>query len=118
MKIIKPYFQSEDARGGILGIGQFDWMKEINYIESRAGSKRGGHYHKKTTELFFIMEGEIKVVIQPLNAASAQEIIVSKGDIFILDPLEVHTFHVLKDAKWINVLSNPMNKKNPDFYYV
>ena len=117
MKIIKSYFKSADSRGEILGISRFDWMKEINYIQSHAGTTRGGHYHKKTTELFFIIDGEIKVTIRHLQSQKLEEIIVHKGDIFIVEPLEVHTFHILKDARWINVLSHPMDNQNPDFFY-
>ncbi len=118
MKILKPYFKSADSRGEILGISQFDWMREINYIESHSGSTRGGHYHKKTTELFFIMEGEIKVSVKHLKSQESKEITVRKGDIFIVEPLEVHTFQIIKDARWINVLSHPMDKHDPDFFYV
>lgn len=118
MKFIKPYFKSEDLRGEILGIAQFDWIKEMNYIQSKAGSIRGGHYHKQTTELFFIIDGLIHVTISNLQGDVQKSVDVSKGDIFIVDPFEVHTFQVLKDSRWLNALSCPMDAKNPDFFYV
>ena len=118
MKVLKTYFKSADSRGEILGIAQLDWMREINYIESQAGSKRGGHYHKKTTELFFIIDGGIKVHIRHLKTNEEYELIVRRADIFVVEPFEIHTFYILKDAKCINVLSSLMDQKNPDFYYV
>ena len=57
IKFINSYFQNDDNRGNIYGIiNQSNWQ-EINIISSRKGSVRGGHYHKKTIELFFIIEG-------------------------------------------------------------
>ena len=83
-----------------------------------AGSKRGGHYHKETKELFFFIEGEIKITIEHLKKKQKQELTVHKGDILMVEPFEVHTFEIIKDAKWINILSVPMDKKDPDFHYV
>lgn len=116
MKKIKPYFKNKDLRGKMLGIGQFHWMKEANYIESKKGSTRGGHYHKKTKELFFIIEGKIKVKVENLNTNYQKTFTVNKMDIFLIEPYDVHTFYILEDAKWINVLSCPMNLEKPDLH--
>jgi len=116
MKAVKPYFSHKDSRGKILGISQFDWMREVNYIESCAASKRGGHYHKHTMELFYIIEGEINVLILNVKTKESKEFVVKGSDIFIIEPYEVHTFRILKDAKWINILSNPMDEQNSDFH--
>ena len=116
MQIISSYFQSQDQRGEIFGVGRFPWMQEINYIESLQGSVRGGHYHKETQELFFILAGEIKVEIEQLKTKERKTFIFKKKDIFLIEPYEVHTFFILEDAKWINILSRPMDPQKPDFH--
>jgi dTDP-4-dehydrorhamnose 3,5-epimerase-like enzyme len=109
----------EDDRGGITGIvNQGEW-REFNMISSRMGVRRGGHYHKNTNELFFILSGEIevfcvKVSEDGLPVGSGEKFIVGKGRIFVIEPFVYHTFATLSDASWINVLSNPHDKNNPD----
>ena len=117
MQKLSPYFTRLDERGGFLGITQEPWA-EVNFIETRANQVRGNHYHKETRELFFIVSGEIEVAIDDLNSGEHAEFSFSKGDIFIIEPYEVHTFRTVTDAQWINMLSIPMDPENPDFHQI
>ena len=117
MQKLSPYFKRLDERGGFLGITQESWA-EVNFIETRANQVRGNHYHKETRELFFIVSGEIEVVIEDLNSGKHSELSFRKGDVFIIEPYEVHTFRTRTDAQWINMLSKPMDLQNPDFHQV
>ncbi|HSS21914.1 MAG TPA: cupin domain-containing protein [Pyrinomonadaceae bacterium] len=117
MQKFAPYLNKVDERGGFWGITQESWA-EVNFIETQAGQIRGNHYHKETRELFFIISGEIDVVIEDLNSGQRVELSVTKGDIFLIEPYELHTFHVRTDAKWINMLSKPVDQENPDFHQV
>lgn len=116
MKKIKPYMQKLDDRGKILGITQEFWA-EINYIESKKGTARGNHYHKQTVEAFYIISGKIKVVINNIKSGKIQKVNAIKGDIFVINPYEKHTFTVLEDSSWINMLSKSM-KDGEDFYKI
>jgi dTDP-4-dehydrorhamnose 3,5-epimerase-like enzyme len=81
MKKLTPYQTFQDERGELVGlINQMHW-EEFNYIESRAGSVRGNHYHKETQELFFIIEGEGRIEITTL-AGDSQSMPFGAGDIF------------------------------------
>jgi dTDP-4-dehydrorhamnose 3,5-epimerase-like enzyme len=117
MQKLSPYFTKQDERGGFLGITQEGWA-EVNFIETAANQVRGNHYHRETRELFFIVSGEIEVVIDDLNSGKHLELSFRKGDIFIIEPYEVHTFRTSTDAQWINMLSKPMDQQNPDFHQV
>lgn len=117
MQKLSTYFNKVDERGGFWGITQDSWA-EVNFIETRAEQIRGNHYHKETRELFFIISGEIDVVVDDLNSGKHFELSVSKGDIFIIEPYEVHTFRTKTDAQWINILSKPVDQQNPDFHRV
>ena len=107
---------SHDERGGFVGITQDHWA-EVNFIETKALQVRGSHYHKETRELFFIISGEIDIVIDDLVSGKHSEMSVSKGDVFIIEPYEVHTFHTKTDAQWINMLSQPVDPESPDFHH-
>ena len=117
MQRLSTYFNHVDERGGFWGITQESWA-EVNFIETGAGQVRGNHYHKETRELFFIISGEIDVIIDDLNSGEHFELSVSKGDVFIIEPYELHTFHTKTDAQWINMLSKPVDQQDPDFHRV
>lgn len=106
--LISPYLYVEDDRGRILGIIQGKQWKEINYIESKKGAQRGGHYHKVTTEGFFIIEGKIEVSLQRIGDNQKKDYIVESNDYFIIEPEILHTFKIMEDSKWINMLSQAM----------
>jgi quercetin dioxygenase-like cupin family protein len=116
MKIIKPYKNFKDTRGEFFGIVNNGLWEELNYIETEAGQTRGGHYHKETQELFFILEGTIEIQLTSLDGLTKHVFTVQKGQIFIVEPLEIHSFKCLTSSKWINVLSKKMYDDAMDFY--
>ncbi len=89
-------------------------------ISSIKGTVRGGHYHKNTVEIFIIIDGKIEVSTQKVEAEKLVGkpcvSIVSAGDVFLIEPLVLHTFKCLEDSRWINMLSKKMNQETPDFY--
>lgn len=105
-----------DIRGSFLGVVNEGQWQEVNYIESKAGTVRGNHYHKKTQELFFIISGEIHINVKDVHDKSINEFIAKKGDIFIIEPYEIHTFNILRDSSWINALSLKMCEQDKDIY--
>jgi len=122
IKFIERYFKDGDERGSIEGIINYGEWKEINLITSSSGSVRGNHYHKHITELFIILDGEIKVVVQKVKdgklVGDTFENNVESGDVFLIESFVNHTFFVKKDSRWINVLSKAIKEKEPDLYSV
>lgn len=115
LRLLKPYDARIDVRGRFLGIIQEGHWEEINYLETRAGEVRGGHYHKHTIEIFFIIEGNIEITVRPLNGDSDQTLVVSSGDIIRIEPREWHRFVCTSDCRWINALSMRM-AASPDIH--
>ncbi len=111
MKKNKPYFFVKDNRGSITGISQGQLWEEINYLESKKNTTRGNHYHKKTIEGFFIIDGKIEVSILNLKSKKETKFIAQKGDSFYIEPFELHTFKILEASEWINFLSKSMNQE-------
>lgn len=112
----KPYFIKKDQRGLIYGISQNLVWKEINYIESKIDTVRGNHYHKKAIEGFFIISGEMKIDIFNIKSKIKETFIAKKGNIFVINPYEIHTFTMLKKSSWINMLTVPMDSEKSDIY--
>ena len=82
----------------------------------RAGEVRGNHYHARTRELFFIVSGRVEVIVENLHSGSRQAFTARKGDAFIVEPFEVHTFTTRTKAQWINMLSRRLDPDEPDFH--
>lgn len=117
---IDHYVQKKDFRGTFKGlINQGNW-KEINFVTSLAGMVRGGHYHKKTEELFIMIEGKVTIsaqlVLDTVRVGAIKEYAFQKGDVFKVHKMVCHTFKILQSSAWLNVLSIPFNEQEPDFF--
>lgn len=108
---------NRDARGSFTGITNETW-EEVNLIETYAGQVRGGHYHRKTRELFYIVSGEIEIVIEALDGGARDQFTAKPGDIFVIEPMHLHTFKTLSDASWLNMLNPALDPNDMDFHVV
>jgi dTDP-4-dehydrorhamnose 3,5-epimerase-like enzyme len=118
-RILPHYFEHKDARGSIAGLLNVGVWRELNLISSDAGATRGRHYHKTTQECFVLLVGRIHVVFRrPLSAGEWEqdERTFDAGAVFIVEPGVEHTFHIEEPSKWINLLSQPVDTEQPDFY--
>lgn len=116
MKLFESYKKIEDSRGIFLGIVNSGQWEEINFVETSANQVRGGHYHKETRELFFIIEGDIEITITELNNANISSFTVGPGAIFVIEPFEIHSFACKTPCKWINVLSRRIDDQFHDIH--
>ena len=64
IEFIPNYTKHSDKRGYFRGLINFGNWEEINFICSEAGTIRGNHYHENTDELFVILDGKIKIILQ------------------------------------------------------
>lgn len=119
MKVINNYLHHSDERGSITGLVNFGRWEELNIITSSKDAVRGNHYHKSIIELFIVLEGKIKVVLERITSdgiSGKEEHIVKTGDVFMIEPLINHTFICLEDSRWMNLLSKKMDKMAPDIF--
>lgn len=109
-----PHLHFTDSRGILRGISQGRSWEEMNYAESISGAVRGGHYHRRTVEGFYIIRGKLKVHFKSLKTALNYWFMAERGDSFLIPPLTVHTFEVMEEAAWINYLSRAMSDEDKD----
>lgn len=67
------------------------------------------HYHKLSTEIYWVLEGEIKILIDNV------EINVDGGDLIIINPNEVHKVLSASKENKIGVISNPRWTKEDEY---
>ncbi len=116
MEFLEMYVIHEDPRGIFRGItNKYTWG-EINYIETEKNVVRGNHFHKFTKELFYILEGRVRMTIRNLFTDEVHVSEVGPNAVFIVDPYEVHTFTTLEDSKSLNMLSHNLDEHEPDIH--
>lgn len=116
MYFVESKIFHQDERGFIHSVIRSGEWREINYIESQKGAIRGGHYHKKTLECFFIIKGLIDISIENIKSGKTEKFTAKARDVFVVKPFEVHKFQVLEDSAWINILSIAMNEHEKDMF--
>ena len=119
INFLQHYKTFEDSRGFFKGIINTKSWQEINYFSTVRNQIRGNHYHKFTDELFFILEGEIRIMIREVLDDGTlddeiKEFHAKKGDVFVIEKMTYHYFEIVKDSTWINALTLKMNNENPD----
>jgi dTDP-4-dehydrorhamnose 3,5-epimerase-like enzyme len=116
MRNLTPAFSHTDSRGILTTIFNDGKWPEVNYLESRANIVRGGHYHQRTEEMVFIIEGQVEVIIENINTRAKHTCVLGKGETLIIEPLESHTFRTLTYCRWLNFLSHPYDHAKPDVH--
>jgi dTDP-4-dehydrorhamnose 3,5-epimerase-like enzyme len=114
MRVEKPLGQHQDARGRLVTLFNQGTWPEANYIETQPNVVRGNHYHQSTHEMVFMIEGEVDVYLRRLDTGEQTHVVLRPGDIFYIEPFEVHAFETRTYCRWLNFLSQPFNQAAPD----
>lgn len=81
---------------------------DVNITEAPYGAKLGDHYHISTKEYFYIVKGTLTYNKKEL---------LKKGDLFLVEPEEMHTLVVSSDkASFLTFLTEPFNVNKPDLH--
>ena len=95
IKKIKNDF--EDSRGAIRDILVKEKIDFVTIIFNKKNSVRGNHYHKKTVQYLYVLEGSILVA----SKFEGKEIekILTEGDLLLNEPFEWHAIKSIEDSK-------------------
>lgn len=104
MKVIQIKTTHQDERGEIKDIIEQIDFNGATIIESKKGSIRGNHYHKKTIQYIFVLSGKLKAKSKKVDK-SMVEVVVEPGDLISHEQLEAHCFEAIEDSLFL-VLSS------------
>ena len=92
----------EDERGKISDIFYDANINHVAMIESKAGSIRGNHYHKLTTQYVLVVKGEVEYWHKAHDSSEdAGYIHLMERDFVKSPPFEVHSFRMITDNQFI-----------------
>lgn len=115
---IKPYFSFRDSRGLINGIFNSFKIEEANIITSKAKTIRGKHYHKKTIEILYVVQGCLQIYFSSVDSKEKilKKINLKTGQTIKILPYQFHWTYNKKKAQWINFLTKKFDKNRPDIH--
>lgn len=112
IKIREPNFEFHDNRGSLVQIVR-EGFKQVNVINSIEGAIRGGHYHEKNCELFYVIQGKTILKVWKFDAINEKEEYEFKaGDMFEIPAFIVHDFTFLANTLLVSMYSEGVELEN------
>ena len=96
IKKIKNDF--EDSRGAIRDILVKEKIDFVTIIINKKNSVRGNHYHKKTVQYLYVLEGSV-LVASKFEGKEIEKKILTEGDLLLNEPFEWHAIKSIEDSK-------------------
>lgn len=93
-----------DKRGFIVDILYNTKINHVALIKSNKKSIRGNHFHKKTIQYTYVLDG--KLYYFKKKGRSYQKKILKKGDLIKTMPLEIHAFKFLAKRNTLLIFSS------------
>lgn len=106
MNVLDNEFEHQDERRKITQLFTAN-VKQVNFYEAKKGAVLGNHYHKETTEYFFVVDGSINY-----NGTSFH----GQGTTFVVYPQENHQITCMTDVKLMTFLTKPFSQEEPDLW--
>ncbi len=95
-----------DSRGTIQDLLIGIEINAVTIVTFATGAIRGNHYHKKTTQWNYCLEGEIRYVSRSMNG-SIEECILKKGDFVVTKENESHALQGITESKLLVLTKGP-----------
>jgi len=111
MKIARPKTAHKDARGMIVDILDGIPVECVTILSSKRGSVRGNHYHKKTIQYTYVLNGRLKLYVQNPGQRIRTRL-VRQGDLIITPPLERHALEAIEDSVIIACAHGPRSGRS------
>ena len=105
-----------DERGSVKTISVGKTWREVNLFTSKADAIRGGHYHKMTEEVLFVIEGKIEITCENTKNSDKETIIIGPNEGVQILPYEKHTAKIIEDTMWLAFLSKEYDNDDPDVF--
>lgn len=89
-------------RGELALIEDGESFEHLGYFSLFAGQGyRGGHYHQRKTERFYVISGRLAIALHDLDTGDAGTVEVHAGTKVAIPPRLAHRFEALEDAQVI-----------------
>ena len=113
----KLKYNFKDKRGGIIDIFVNSPKDHCTIVTFNKNAVRGNHFHKKSTQYSFILNGKLKMITVKVDKkgrviSRIKKKIVSKNTLIEHKPLIAHTFKALKKSTMLAFANGKRGGKN------
>lgn len=109
VEVVQVDFKHIDERGKLIQLVH-EGYSQINVLESKKGIIRGGHYHKKHIEAFYVISGEVELTIK--ESLKIYKTVFREGDFFRILPNTTHSMFFTKDCIMVQMYDSPVEDEN------
>lgn len=74
-------------------------IRYLAWLELKAGTLRGNHYHLQKREFFYLIAGRVDLVLEELATGERVEWPLAAGDLVFLEPGIVHAYRPHSDGQ-------------------
>jgi mannose-6-phosphate isomerase-like protein (cupin superfamily) len=76
-------------------------IRYLAWLELRAGTIRGNHVHRRKHEYFYLVAGEVELVMEDGTSGERAALTLVAGDLVYLEAGVAHAYRPLKDGEAI-----------------
>ena len=87
-ELLTPDFAVQDDRGELAQLVHTGYV-QVNVLVSRAGTMRGGHYHKRSRKAFYVVSGGAEFTFR--RDGRQEQRVFCAGEFFLIHPYVVHS---------------------------
>lgn len=109
--IRKIDFSFEDTRGALTQLVH-DGFKQVNVLSTNKGVLRGGHYHTKCNEAFFVINGSVETTLRKINTENIEKVLFKKGVFFEIHPNTIHSMFFPEDCLMVQMYDIPVEAED------
>jgi quercetin dioxygenase-like cupin family protein len=112
MRLEKFKINHKDDRGVISDILQKN-INSVTFITIKKGKIRANHFHKKTIQWNYILEGKVNLFYKKnINSKSVKKILLKKKDLAVCNEHEPHALQAVTDCELLVFTKGPRQGKN------
>lgn len=109
IEFMKLDFEFDDDRGFLRQLCHSGWC-QVNVSKTKKGVSRGGHFHKKCKEAFYIISGKIDIRLK--KNGKEENLIVKENDFFVIEPEVEHFFKFVEETLMVIMYDKPIEGKD------
>jgi mannose-6-phosphate isomerase-like protein (cupin superfamily) len=76
-------------------------MRYLAVIEFKPGRVRGNHYHKRKEESVYIIDGEVRLMVEDIRTRTRESLVLAAGDLVWIGLEVAHAFEPLAPGRAI-----------------
>ncbi len=104
-------FRFVDERGSLTQLVHRDFS-QINVLTTKKGMERGGHFHKVSSEAFYVIEGAVDVTFK--RGIEIETARFERGDFFLVKPFITHSMSFPLDCIMLAIYDYPIQNQNQE----